>query len=155
MGVVDVSDNDERLDRLLDDSKTVNRVDNRDLRWMILLLRKDFQMGLNALAKTVSTQEDTAKALTEHVQANTAAVNRVQQAHDGCPLSDREGRDAFVSDVVRNTVRDAVQEANGTKPMLGPLSRGEAFQVMGWVIMALVVALVFLATKGNVIIPLP
>ena len=148
-------DSNDRLERLLDDKSSVSKVDNRDLRWMILLMRKEMQSGLDTLQRSMSTQETNSKALETQVRANTAAVVSVQQAHDSCPLSNEEGRNNFVNGPVKAAVIDAVREANGTKPMLGPLNRGEIFQVLSWVIFALAAGLVFVATNGNVTIPLP
>lgn len=150
-----MADDNDRLERLLDDEVAVAKVDGRDLRWMILLMRKEVQSSLDTLQRSMGVQEANGAELAAQLRANSAAVTRVQQAHDDCPLSTDEGRDRFVNGALKDAVKDAVKEANGTKPMLGPLNRGEAFQVMGWVIMALVVGLIYLATNGQVHLPMP
>lgn len=147
--------NGEDIDRLFDSKVAVDKVDNRDLRWMILLMRKEVGSNLDMLQRSIRSQEDSSKALMELVHTNAVAVGKVQQAHDDCPLSSDGGRDNFVNGAVKDAVTDAVREANGTKPMLGPLSRGEAFQVLSWAIFLLAAGLVFLATNGGVTIPLP
>ena len=145
----------DRLERLLDDRETVKEVDGRDLRWMILLMRKEVQGSLDMLQRSMGAQEANGAELSRQVLLNSAAVIRAQQAHDDCPLSTDEGRDKFVNGAVKAAVTDAVKAANGTKAVLGPLNRGEVFSVMGWVIMALVVGLIYLATNGQVHLPLP
>lgn len=147
--------NNEDIDRLFDSKATVDRVDNRDLRWMLVFVRQEFQTDFGGLKEAIASQEASNKTLAEQVQANTVAVGKAQQAHDSCPLSDQGGRNRFVDREVKDAIRDAVQEANGTKPIIGPLNRMELFQVLGWVIVVLVVSLVFLATNGGVAIPLP
>lgn len=150
-----MTDNGERLERLLDGDVAVAKVDGRDLRWMILLMRREVQSSLDTLQRSMGVQETNGIELATQLRANSAAVIRVQQAHDDCPLSTDEGRDKFVNGALKAAVTDAVKAANGTKAILGPLNRGEAFSVMGWVIMALVVGLIYLATNGGVTVPLP
>ena len=155
MGVAEMAQGNDRLDRLLDDTQAVKEVDGRDLRWMLLFFRQETQSSLDALQKSMGLQETASAALSKQVLLNSAAVIRVQQAHDDCPLSTDEGRDKFVNGALRVAVTDAVKAANGTKAMLGPLNRSEVISVLGWVIMALVVGLVYLATNGGVRVPLP
>jgi len=147
--------NGDDLERLFDSKAAVDSVSNRDLRWMLLFFRQETQSSLGALQKSMGVQETTSAELSKQVLLNSTAVIRVQQAHDDCPLSDQEGRDKFVSGAVKSMVIDAVKEANGTKAVLGPLNRSEVISVLGWVIMALAVGLVYLATNGGVHLPMP
>ena len=143
------------IEKLFDSKVAVDEVNNRDLRWMLLFFRQETQSGLEAMQHSMGTQEASGKTIVGLVNANTLAVGKAQQAHDDCPLSDEKGRDSFVSGAVRSMVIDAVKTANGTKAVVGPLNRSEAISVLGWVIMALVVGLVYLATNGGVQVPLP
>jgi len=143
---------------LFDEEQSVDTVSNEDLRWMLLFSRKDFQGGLDGLKGSLDRLEKDHQVVSTRVQANALAVGRIQQAHDDCPLSGQEGRDGFMVKVTKiclEAAKAGVKEANGNKAVLGPLSRNEAFQIMGWVITILVIALVFLATNGQIHIPIP
>jgi hypothetical protein len=165
--------NGEDFERLLDGSMPAHGVNLEDTPWLLVLVAQDVRARFESLQGTVARHiedseetERVVEVLSTEVQHNAIALGEVKRTQADCPMSTRKGSEEFVDKVVGKAVHEAaqqaateaVQKANGTKPVKFGLTKSELISVTGmlvWVISALTVALISLATNGGLTIPIP
>lgn len=151
---------EERVDELFED-EALESVTNKDLRWMMLLMRTQLLSEFELLKASVTRIENNGHAVTEQVKGHATAILKIEQIESECPLSSREKREQFINGMVQSSAKEVaaeaalavVKETPATKALYGGLTRPEIINMLVGAIVLLTGAVVFLATQGKVHIP--